>query len=471
MARLSKPAMQPVLIIPSTVKNAVDLSADTTLDSEQQCAASVTPRPKKLPVTPHTKVLDAFKAEDDKDNITDTPLMSPAPLKKPTKTKRSGSFNAGDYDVTLPPPFPKTPAGKPSPSKQSGEQVLTQWLEESGLADIHEQLHSTLMQAGHTSLSKLAALSDADLLAALKPLKLKSLKLRKIQAAVVALRNERDAFAKRRSWRVGRDHSQASPQAPMIDLTDAPAWAPREQCTGAETAASAEETQTVSTSTEEDEGTGAIAPPLDPKRPSQARFKPRTRGGLVDRVPASPESAAHALGLTGPSEARELGELATLLAGGGKPSARASKWEANINAGVLASAAAREAAEAKAAAEEAKAKEAVKVKAQDERGEEEVSTQTPRSKKQIEELRLIDLQGALEEAASARAVAGLEESPMRTMMLEATAPRGEALEFKAEEVYDKPRRKVPRAKRPPQPKNKLPSTRPLANDGPPSPRL
>ena len=37
------------------------------------------------------------------------------------------------------------------------------------------------------------------------------------------------------------------------------------------------------------------------------------RGALVDSLPAEPEAAARTLGLTGPSEARELGELASLL--------------------------------------------------------------------------------------------------------------------------------------------------------------
>ena len=133
-----------------------------------------------------------------------------------------------------------------------------------------------------------------------------------------------------------------------------------------------------------------------------------------------PEEAAKTLGLVGPAEARELGELATML-GGGRPSQRASKWEANINMGMLASTAAAEAQIAAAAAGEALAHEANKENMKLARQAAGVEETTPRSKKRADSLLHIDLQRALEEAALRQG--SLDFSPQRMMQMEATLPR------------------------------------------------
>ena len=356
-----------------------------------------------------------------------SPLFSPNATKpQPPVTLllsgRSTSFNDGDTGacptpatpVDAAPPTPAPPPFTPANPRASGEAAISQWLDESGLGGI-EKLLPTLLRCGITDLAKLASLSDCEIIEALKSLKLRSIKIRKIQAAIITLKKEMEAFA---SASVPRE---APPSARYLQ-------APTDREAGLEAGM-----EPPATSAEDGSRTARKSAAV--KNPP--RFKPRTDGGLDDCVPAEPEAAALSLGLTGPSEARELGELATLLCGG-RPSQRLSKWEANINAGVLASAAAREAAEAEAAAEEAAAKEEVKFKAEVARAALGEIAETPRSKKQIDELRLIDLQTAIDDAARDRAAAGLEESPMRTMMLEATAPRG-----------DKPRKRVPRAKRPP----------------------
>lgn len=318
-------------------------------------------------------------------------------------------------DTHAAPPTPAPPPVTPAPPRPSGEAAISHWFDESGLGEI-DDLVPTLSSAGVTDLTKLAELSEAALVEALKPLKLRSLKLRKLLAAHITLQHERDAFVG------GTAHARGA--SPDVRLLPAPLDL---------------EAPDLADIDDDDFEPSPSKPPM-PRAGERLmpRFKPRTNGRLDDAVPGTPESAAISLGLTGPSEARELGELATLLRVG-RPSQRASKWEANINAGVLATSAAREAAEAKAAAEEAAAKEEATERhecALAALGEVE---STPRSKKQVDKLRLVDLQTALDEAARERAAAGVDESPMRMQMNKATAPRGD----------DKPRKRVPRAKKPP----------------------
>ena len=67
-----------------------------------------------------------------------------------------------------------------------------------------------------------------------------------------------------------------------------------------------------------------IAPPPRPKigdlrmpaNPEPPRFKPRTKSEAPTTSESEPEKAAKALGLTGPSEAKELGDLAELETSG-----------------------------------------------------------------------------------------------------------------------------------------------------------
>jgi hypothetical protein len=76
-----------------------------------------------------------------------------------------------------------------------------------------------------------------------------------------------------------------------------------------------------------------------PANPEPPRFLPRTDAEM-GALPAEPEAAAARLGLTGPSEANELSELAELLGAGRQPSAR----PANTRAAKAAAEAARSAA-------------------------------------------------------------------------------------------------------------------------------
>jgi hypothetical protein len=320
----------------------------------------------------------------------------------PTPAPAAAPPSAGEAVPVTPAPPPVTPA----PPRPAGEVAIAQWVEESGLGDI-DGLTATLLGAVN-DLTKLSDLSDAEQLVLLKPLKLKSLKLRKVQAALISLRSEREVFS--RKLASGGSPDQKFLRAPVDSMTGRSAGRGYHAQVGAGDAAVSAD--------------ASVAPIARTGERKPPRFKPRTRSAAVDALPATPEGAARSLGLTGPSEARELGELATLL-GCGRPSQRASKWEANINAGVLASAAAKEAAVAsKAASQAAAEKENKKVEQVARAALGEVETPHSRKEsKQIDSLRLFDLPAALEEAAAANAAAGVEFSPARMAMIDATAPR------------------------------------------------
>ena len=378
-----------------------------------------------------------------------------------------------DESAVVAPPTPAPPPVTPAPPRPAGEIAVEQWLDDSGLLSFDGLLPALLHVA--SDLSKLSELSDEELIEGLKTLQLRSLKMRKITAAMISLRAERDAFKRTiSSGSPGGSPNDVALRAPL-DIDDGPS----------PTAAAAHEQP----------------PPPHPRfaernRAGFGRFVPRTVGGQIHVVPPSPESAATHLGLTGPSEARELGELATLL-GGGRPSRRASKWESNIHAGVLASAAAKEAAKAEKMAGEARKEEVLKVCAREPAsapssaflfsrcltcsrpcpsipqvdaseahaafGDLKVRIGVSnRSKKQIDQLRLIDLSTRLEEAAVTRldlsrvadegkevglSDAGLSLSPERLNMMSANAPRDESARETAATVAQ--RKKVPRKKQPP----------------------
>lgn len=273
-------------------------------------------------------------------------------------------------------------------------------------------------------LSSLAALSDAAILNALQPLRLKSLKLRKVQAAIISLRVDSEVSLRRRSAQGAQSTTSRYLRGPLDASEDAV------------DGDGDSDDESASDEDEESADAPSSVPHLGERNPQaeRPRFKPRTHSSRVDVMPATPEGAARSLGLTGPSEARELNELATLLAGG-QPSARASKWEANINAGVLATAAAKEAEVAALAAEMAATKE------EDGAAAGKLAFDTPattRTKAAADSLLFIDLQTALEEAASAKAAAGIDpdESPCRAAMMEANA-EAKRLEKR------KPRKKPP----------------------------
>jgi len=335
-------------------------------------------------------------------------------------------------------PTPAPPPVTPAPPRPAGEIAILSWLEDNALGDV-EGLLAALLEVA-LDLTRLSELTDERLLHALKPLKLRSLKIRKIHAAIIALRAERDAFNR-------TTFADASPGGtPDTTLLRAPRDLDLPH-NGEDDDEEADKGPSPTAAAAHD----FIEPPHprlgERNRAGFGRFLPRTVGGRAELVPPSPESAAAHLGLTGPSEARELGELATLL-GGGRPSARASKWEANIHAGVLASAAAREAAVAREMADASRKEEALKVDHSEARAAFGVlpcapNLVTPRTQKQIDALRLVDLQTRLDQVASAMG----DLSPERMQMMSANAPRDP--EQRAENVKVAQRKKVPRKKQPP----------------------
>ena len=92
----------------------------------------------------------------------------------------------------LPPPAP--PPVTPAPPRPAGEVAVQNWLEDSGLMEMDGLLSALVVVA--PDLTRLSQLSDEKLLDALKPLKLRSLKIRKIHAAIIVLRQEREAFVR-----------------------------------------------------------------------------------------------------------------------------------------------------------------------------------------------------------------------------------------------------------------------------------
>ena len=374
----------------------------------------------------------------------------------PTPSAPSAAPNADAESAPTPAPPPVTPA----PPRPAGEVAVQNWLEDSGLMEMDGLLSALVVVA--PDLTRLSQLSDEKLLDALKPLKLRSLKIRKIHAAIIVLRQEREAFVRSTIGSTtspstddgstpGSHHGHYSHQ----NYSDRPGEVYVRGREGSERRDSGECSEDGEASEISPTAAAAhdfVEPPHprlgERNRAGFGRFLPRTEGGRTDLVPPSPESAAAHLGLTGPSEARELGELATLL-GGGRASARASKWESNIHAGVLASAAAREAAVAREMAEASRKEERLKVDHSEARAAfgdlaaASAAVVTPRSKKQIDALRLIDLQTRLDMVASSMG----DVSPERMMMMEANAPRDP--QVRAESVKVAQKRKVPRKKQPP----------------------
>ena len=133
----------------------------------------------------------------------------------------------------------------------------------------------------------------------------------------------------------------------------------------------------------------SVAPP--------PRFVPRTMAD-ESSVPDEPEAAATHLGLTGPSEAKELGELAQMFSTGQEPSCRPASLLAGKAAAKAAVSAAAEAVEAAAAAS-AKVALAKQAASRAAAGLIEV---TPRTRAAADELLTLNLQAALDEAATAK---------------------------------------------------------------------
>ena len=112
-------------------------------------------------------------------------------------------------------------------------------------------------------------------------------------------------------------------------------------------------------------------------------------------MPPEPEAAALTLGLTGPSEANELGELAWLLGHGSRASARPANALAAAAAATAAKAAAAVATEAAARASETAG---VAAHAKARRQALGVEEATPRAQAAAESLAM-DLQPVLDEAS------------------------------------------------------------------------
>ena len=290
---------------------------------------------------------------------------APKPRQEPLSDARSTSAKT---------PAPFTPA----PPQPAGEAGLKTWLKEAGLERVYGLLDCLLFwrEGALDSLDKLRDAPNEEVLEAIAPLKLKGIKLRKMLAALETLRGEASAFAPNRvpdfEWRDGQ--MERPLEAPLdldtsvtrLTMADMPP-PPRPRI-------------------------GDLRMPANPEPP---RFKPRTMAELSE-VPAEPEEAAVTLGLTGPSEAKELAEIAELFGTGSQPSARPANTRAAATAAKAAMNAAAKAMEAAAIASEQVVVEAQAKARRQAMGVEEA---TPRSIAAAEALAM-DLKHVLDEASS-----------------------------------------------------------------------
>lgn len=137
-----------------------------------------------------------------------------------------------------------------------------------------------------------------------------------------------------------------------------------------------------------------------PANPEPTRFKPRTAEAAV--VPPEPEAAASRMGLIGPSEAKELADIAELFGAGERASARPENTISAKAAAKAAMSAAAVAMEAAAVASARVVEEAAARAKREARGLDEV---TPRSVVEAEALAM-DLKAALDAASSSSTKAG-----------------------------------------------------------------
>ena len=304
----------------------------------------------------------------------------------------------------------------PAPPKPQGEQIISKWLKDTGLEAVAGLVDALAGMAD--DLGKLAALRDDEIskVVSAPPVELKGIKLRKLLATVRELRAEASAFAPSRrmefEWREG------IPERPLeapLDLASS-----------------------VTRITMHD-----MPPPPRPKigdlrlpaNQQPPRFRPRTNAEeleTADAETADPDVAAVALGVTGPSEARELSELADLFGTGGSTSSGRDANALAANA-LAARAAAKAATTAAAAAMQVAARASEKLieaaAAKAKRVAAGVEDATPRSQLAASALAM-DLQQALDEAVGPAIASALEEEVAIALGKKRKAKKGKAKEPK-----------------------------------------
>lgn len=252
---------------------------------------------------------------------------------------RKAPLDREDSEASIALPF------TPAPTRPPGEAAIERWLEEAGLG-ANEGLLDALLDVAD-DMTKLRGLTDAQLTSVIRPLKMKSLRQRKTQAAFATLRMEAKAFepdARELEWRDG--------------VLERPLDAPLDLGTSVTA-----------------EAANAMPPPMRPRignlrQPANAHkmaHKPRTKVGDAPNDDARAGgfgAAAKGRRASEPSaltrsmsaateigrEGKELGELADLLGGGKQPSIRPENAKAAASAASLAMEAVAEAMEASAAA-------------------------------------------------------------------------------------------------------------------------
>ena len=304
-------------------------------------------------------------------------------------SRRAPSGRRLSMNVAKTPAPPSTPF-TPAPARPVGELAIARWLEELGLDRTDGLLEALLSVAD--CLHKLGEISEVQLNAATAELYLRGVKARKLHAAVAALKSEHEsAFLPKRNTELAwKDGALERPlEAPLdmassvthLSMADMPP-PPRPRI-------------------------GDLRMPANANPP---RFMPRTMAE-ISAVPSEPEQAAFTLGLIGPSEAREISELAELFGAGAPNSPRSGR--SRPTHGLAARAAASAASVAAAAAMDAAAKASEKVvaaaAAHAKRREVGLNDDiTPRSRESVEMLAL-DLRSALDEASAQAKAAAQEE--------------------------------------------------------------
>lgn len=401
-------AIMPRLAVPKIIDSGIDWMSDVPV-APRTGAGSRTRKVRELnPFTPqprlaHTPIrpqrVERLQRTPAPEDVGKKRITARSPANRRRNHRRSlASQHSASKSAALTPggqapfsgggiaqPFPHTPA---PPTGKSGELGINKWLEEAGLDHGYDGLLPALALAAG-DLATLGAMTDGEIREAVEPLSLKGVKARKFHAAIAMLRREAAAFGARRPLDSagGASGGVASGGRGGPSLDDRPLEAPLDLATS------------VTRITMED----MLPPPwprLGPRPPENApmrRFMPRTTASETTRLSSEPEQAALALGLTGPSEAAELSDLAELLGGGQKASMRAANPLAAKSAAKAAMSAAAVATEAAAVASE-KVVEAAEAQAQ--RRVAGVAEATPRTRAEADSLAL-DLQAAMDEASMA----------------------------------------------------------------------
>ena len=148
------------------------------------------------------------------------PPPPPPPPEVVTPASPASTRSGGPGSLTvLSPSATSGGAGMTTP-RPASEAALAQWLEDIGLADAPGLLEALSRGAG--SLSALRSMPDEAIQAAVSPLQLRSLKQRKLNAALIALRSPQKVAALESPEEAPADEPPSRPRKPVPTVTHGP---------------------------------------------------------------------------------------------------------------------------------------------------------------------------------------------------------------------------------------------------------